>query len=94
MFEIKVYGMDLADVESIGGWQSYLKSSNEDYVGEMYENLVISRGEDNVALYLDGNLIDEMLYTVEDDYASNAPCDTYGACACTTSCPYYHTCMA
>ena len=92
MFEIKVFGMDLADVESIGGWQTYEKTTKEAYARDLYEMLATARGEDNVAYYIDGELV-EYDWDVIDDAEMNMPCDTYGMCACSSSCPRYYQCQ-
>lgn len=35
--------------------------------------------------------VDDEMWDYEDDYSSNAPCDTYGMCA-GTSCSHYYEC--
>lgn len=38
--------------------------------------------------------IDETIGELVDDISSNMPCDTYGMCACSSSCPQYFSCQA
>ena len=51
MWTVYVYGMYLDNIDSIGGWQLYLKTSNYEYATEVYSYLVAGHGDENVAIY-------------------------------------------
>ena len=92
MWKIYVFDMDLADVEYVaGGWQLYLETSDEKYAKDTFATLEIAH-EDNVCLLSPEEELDDY---ANDMYAvhSNAPCDTYGPAACSSSCSNYPKCM-
>ena len=53
---------------------------------EKYRGTVVV---DMVNQYIEEELYEE----VDDGYESNMPCDTYGPCACSSSCPNYINCQ-
>lgn len=92
-YEVYVFGMDLADVESEGGWQRYERTNVESFARDIYEKLAIAHGEDNVAYFIDGEEVEYDWDDTTEGYDSNMPCDTYGPCACSSSCPNYIQCQ-
>jgi len=93
MWKVYVYGMDLADTESIGGWQLYLKTSNREEARYTFELLETAHG-DNVALFCPEEDIDDFDMDRGFDISSNYPCDNYGMSACSTACSRYYQCQA
>lgn len=105
MYNLYVYGMDLADVESVAGWQRYEGSTVLDHgLMETARLMATAHGDDNVVL-VDGSLDDgeeldiwsddyDEYYEVTDDdlYGGNMHCDTYGVCG-GHSCPNYFRCQ-
>ena len=98
MYEIYVLGMGLVGAEELaGGWQLYLRTNTESFARETYELLEESFDawrDENVAWYVDGELTeyDWDEYDPYEDYKYNTPCDTYGMCACSSSCPQFYEC--
>ena len=60
MYEIKVFGQHFEDVESIGGWQTALTTSNKNFAYRFYTETCNVLGKSNVALYVNGELLKEV----------------------------------
>jgi len=67
IYEIQVFGMDFENVESEGGWQLYYRGFNESRAYKLYDEACESIGRENVALYVDGEIVDDDIEITADD---------------------------
>ena len=68
MYEIKVFGVYFDNIESIGGWQSVLKTNNQGYAFHIYDEYCEKLGTENVALYNDDELVEFYVFDDDDPY--------------------------
>lgn len=78
MYEIKVFGVYFDNIESIGGWQSVLKTSNQGYAFHIYDEYCEKLGTENVALYADDELVEFYVYDECDVSAEDLHDYMYG----------------
>ena len=48
IYDITVFGLDLENVESLGGWQLYLRTTNYAEAERVLDELLTKYGRDNV----------------------------------------------
>lgn len=87
-YEIEVYGLDLENVESLGGWQLYLRTTSYKEAEKVLDDLLSKYGWDNVNWDWDSEVAIE--YASEDDEEpsdidSDFGYDPYMGC-CTYDC--------
>lgn len=68
MYEIEVFGLDLENVESIGGWQSYLRTTNYAEAERVLDEFLTKYGWDNVTWNWDNSEVAEK-YTPDEEPA-------------------------
>lgn len=86
-YEIEVYGLDLENVESLGGWQLYLRTTNYAEAERVLDELLAELGWDNVTWNWEDSMVADK-YTPDEepsDIDSDFGYDPYMGC-CTYDC--------
>lgn len=87
MYDIEVFGLDLENVYSIGGWQLYLRTTNYAEAERVLDELLAKYGWDNVTWDWDNSEVAEKYAPDEEpaDIDSDFGYDPYMGC-CTYDC--------